>query len=64
MHVHVKLVGHTDLIARVKTICSKHEVSFFKFLIDKRYIDKTRIKEALHGRRWIGRQCKAAIGGP
>jgi len=35
MHVCGKLDGHTDLIARVKTICFKHEVSFL-FLIDKR----------------------------
>jgi len=43
MHVHGKLVGHTDLIARVKNIYFKHKVYFFKFLIDKRYVHKKRI---------------------
>ena len=43
MHVCGKLIGHTDLIARVKSICFKHDVSFLKFLVDKHYADKTRI---------------------
>ena len=29
MHVRGKLVGDTDLITRIKTICFKREVSFF-----------------------------------
>ena len=37
------IVGHTDLIARVKTVCFKREITFFKFVIDKRYADKTRM---------------------
>jgi len=43
MYVRGKLVSHTDLIARVRTICFKHQGSFVKFLFDKRYADKTRI---------------------
>jgi len=33
MHVRGKLVGHTDLIARVNTICFKQETSLKKFLL-------------------------------
>jgi len=33
IHVCGKLVGHTDLITRVKTVCFKHEVSFLNFLM-------------------------------
>ena len=44
MHVRGKLVGYTDLIARVKTICVKHEVSLLKYFIDTCYADKTRIR--------------------
>ena len=43
MHVCCKLTGHTDLIARVKSICFKHDVSFLKFLVDKQNANKTRI---------------------
>ena len=42
MHVCGKLIGYTDLIARVKSICFKHDVSFLKVLVDKHYADKTR----------------------
>ena len=35
MYIRGKLIGHSDLIAKVKTICLKHEVNIFLFLIDK-----------------------------
>ena len=43
MHVCGQLVGHTDLTARLKSICFKYEISLCKFVIDKRYADKTRM---------------------
>ena len=64
MYVRGKLIGHTDLIARVnvKTICSKHEVSFLKFHIDKRHADKTKIdlKKRYMVEDEFDRQCKVA----
>ncbi len=43
MHVCGRLDGHTDLIARVKATCFKHDISFLKFIVDKRYCDRIRI---------------------
>ena len=65
MHVCGKLIGHNDLIASVKTISFQHEVSFFNFLLISVMSTKNNsFKEALHGRRWVGRHGKAAIVEP
>ena len=42
MHVCGKLTGHTDLVARVKETCAKHDVSFLKYLLDDCYASNIR----------------------
>ena len=42
-HCCDKLRNHTDLIARVRTICSKHYVSLFKYILDTSYAHSVQV---------------------
>ena len=42
-HCCDQLRNHTDLIARVRTICSKHNVSLFKYILDTSYAHRVQI---------------------
>ena len=45
IHCCDKLRNHTDLIARVRTIglCSKHNVSLFKYILDTSYAHSVQV---------------------
>ena len=42
-HCCDKLRNHTDLIARVRAICSKHNVSLFKYILDTSYAHSVQV---------------------
>ena len=42
-HCYDKLRNHTDLIARMRTICSKHNVSLFKYILDTSYAHSVQV---------------------
>ena len=42
-HCCDKLRNLTDLIARVRTICSKHDVSLFKYILDTSYAHSVQV---------------------
>ena len=42
-HCCDKLRNNTDLIARVRTICSKHNVSIFKYILDTSYAHNVQV---------------------
>ena len=52
-HCCDQLRNHTDLIARVRTICCKHNVSLFKYILDTSYAQSTNFHQIIHyaGRR-------------
>ena len=42
-HFCDQLRNHTDLIARVRTICSKHNVSLFKYILETSYAHNVQV---------------------
>ena len=42
-HCCDKLRNHTDLIARVRTICSEHNVSLFKYILNTSYAHSVQV---------------------
>ena len=64
-HCCDKLRNHTDLIARVRIICSKHNVSLFKYILDMLTMYKFSSNHPLRRKTdyviVLGKYCLAAI---
>ena len=42
MHACGKLNGYNDLVYRIRNMCDKHNVSFFKYVFNKNYASHVR----------------------